>query len=91
MELRTDEMVTAMNNALSHEWKRRKGSDIPDVGKEDRELLFAGIARGFLEYFKSNEGHILSSITLKQSSKDSITHDVETVVFNHKIELSREE
>jgi len=68
MSLNTNDLVVAMATALAQEYLSRKGRALPEAGKEDRELLFAAIARGVLQYLESHQNEVVSTIKLKKGA-----------------------
>jgi hypothetical protein len=60
--LTPDALTDAIESAYEKEWKKKKSNPLPDAGKDDRRLLFAGVARGILEYLAANPTQILTSI-----------------------------
>jgi hypothetical protein len=63
MSLTTEGLVGKMTSALKMEYNARKGKDLPPGYEEDREILFAAIARGILEYFGEKQDEFISSVT----------------------------
>jgi hypothetical protein len=49
-----DSMAEAMENALAQEYQKLKGEGLPDVGEEDRRMLFTAIAQGVVRHLKNN-------------------------------------
>lgn len=82
MALTTSGMVSAIEEALRKEWHKEKKSPLPDIGQEDRRLLFAAIARGILEYLENNQNEIFSGITIRDPSGYSNYFIVESADFN---------
>jgi len=74
MSLNTDDLVKKMLDALKKEYQTRKGRALPPGFEEDREILFAAIARGILEYLESQQNDFISTITLR---KDAILNSYE--------------
>lgn len=64
MSLTTVELVQQMTDALRREYLTRKGRPLPPGYEEDREILFAAIARGILEYLEAKQNEFISTITL---------------------------
>lgn len=62
MSLTVDELTSAIDESFKEEWKRRKTIKLPAGGEEDRQLLFAAVARGVLTYLKAKEGELVGSI-----------------------------
>lgn len=68
MSLNTKDLVVAMEKALAKEYKDRKEGPLPTAGQKDRELLFAAIARGVLQYLESHQNEFVSTIKLKKGA-----------------------
>ena len=82
MALSVRDLTQSINEAFKAEWPQRKpGIPLPTMGAEDRELLFAAVARGLLSYLKSKEGELLTSITIKRA-EGSTTETVERTALN---------
>jgi hypothetical protein len=47
-------MAEAMEKALAQEYARLKGEGLPEVGEQDRRMLFAAIAQGVVRHLKDN-------------------------------------
>ena len=43
-------MALAIEAALNDMFQKVKGTPVPEVGKEDRRLLFVAVSRGVLQY-----------------------------------------
>jgi hypothetical protein len=63
MALKPGEMTDAIETGYEAEWAVAKPNPLPDAGKEDRRLLFAGIARGILQYLSDHHNELLTTIT----------------------------
>jgi len=70
MQLKPDDLATAMLTALPQAWEEVKGKNVPfpSGGGKDQEVLFIAIARGLLTYLKNNQDSILNTISLATSS-----------------------
>jgi hypothetical protein len=75
MALQVDGLAEAMEDGFKKEWQRMKGFGLPAAGLEDRRVLFAGIARGILEYLKDHEDEMLKTITFEETV-GRITHSI---------------
>jgi hypothetical protein len=60
--LKPDALTDAIESGYEKEWKKKKSNPLPDAGKDDRRLLFAGVARGILEYLAANPTEIVTTI-----------------------------
>ncbi len=83
MALTTDRMVSAIEEAFQKEWEKEKNTSLPDIGQEDRRLLFAGIARGILEYLENHQDDIFKSFWLRVPSAHSINYIVDGADLNY--------
>ena len=59
-------LAAAMEHAMQTEWQAVKGVALPNLGVEDRRLLFVAIARGLFEYLKVHENELMTDITLRE-------------------------
>ncbi len=59
-------MIEAIENQMASLFVQVKGTNIPDIGKEDRRILFAAIARGVLQYLKDNQNLIKINLNIQQ-------------------------
>jgi hypothetical protein len=75
-------LTTAIDTAFQEEWKRRKNIPLPDAGKEDRQLLFAAVARGVLTYLKDKEGEWISSISTESFDQEVGSMVIDGTVLN---------
>jgi hypothetical protein len=79
MPLEEAGMTRAIEEAFEKEWDKRKKIPLPDAGSEDRQLLFAAIARGILEYLVEHENEVIKSIRIRWSPQEVGTYTVEQV------------
>ena len=83
MPLSVTDMVAAIEAAFTYEWNVAKpGIPLPDVGKEDRALLFTAIARGILNHLLSQQDTVAKDITLSDSVITSHKYTVNKLTFN---------
>jgi hypothetical protein len=75
-------LTKAIEDAYKTEWGKAKPNPLPDAGADDRRLLFAGVARGILEYLKNNPTEILSSIQTQDEGGVQATFQVLETDFN---------
>lgn len=47
-------MAEAIEKAFEKEWKKVKNSELPGMGREDRQILFVAIAQGVVSYLKEH-------------------------------------
>lgn len=50
----SNSMAEAMEEAMKKEYLNLKGVAMPDMGEEDRRMLFSAIAQGVVRYLKDN-------------------------------------
>jgi hypothetical protein len=48
-------MALAIEEAMNDMFQKVKGTPVPEVGKEDRRLLFVAVSRGVLKYLDSHQ------------------------------------
>jgi hypothetical protein len=61
-------MTDAIETAYELEWKKVKPNPLPDAGKDDRRLLFAGVARGVLQYLSDHHNELLTTLKTKDEN-----------------------
>jgi hypothetical protein len=76
MALEPGSLTDAIETAYETEWAKVKPNPLPDAGKDDRRLLFAGVARGILQYLSDHHDELLTSITTLDESQEQITTQV---------------
>jgi hypothetical protein len=54
----TGSLAEAIESAFASELRASKGQALPDIAVEDRRLLFAAIAQGFLAYLARNDADL---------------------------------
>jgi O-methyltransferase involved in polyketide biosynthesis len=65
-------MAEAIEQAMGKEWQAVKGTALPSDGTDDRKLLWVAIANGVLNYLKTNQNDILTSITLDSNAASTV-------------------
>jgi hypothetical protein len=60
----SNSMAEAIEQAMDEEWQAVYGAALPTLGSEYRKILWVAIANGILNYLKTNQDDILTSITL---------------------------
>jgi hypothetical protein len=60
-------MATAIEQAMNRLSVQLKGAPLPDVGRDDRRLLFVAISRGVLEYLRDHQASITATATSQRS------------------------
>ena len=61
-------MALAIENEMKNVYKTLKGEDMPEVGEEDRRMLFSAIARGVLKYLEDNAGQLIKAVAILHTS-----------------------
>ena len=77
-----DSMAGAIEDAMADVYTKVKGTGLPDVGEEDRRILFTAIARGVLRYLEDHETKLLSGVTITHTSGTSVGHAVSNIDLN---------
>jgi hypothetical protein len=69
-----DSLAEAMEKAMEIAWPKVKGQPLPEVGQEDRRLLFVAIAQGILRYLQDNtDALIVHDVTVTQDAGNNVT------------------
>lgn len=76
MALQPDAMTDAIETAYAAEWSKVKPSPLPDAGKDDRRLIFAGVARGVLQYLSDHHNELLTTLKVQIEGGDEMTLQV---------------
>ncbi len=82
MSLTIGELTSYIDTAFQEEWTRRKTISLPAGGEEDRQLLFAAVARGVLTYLKAKEGELVRSINTEALKEGATTLAITGAVLN---------
>jgi len=64
-------LANAMEDAMAQEWQVVKGSPMPGTDRQDRLILFVGIARGLLGYLETHQNDMITSMTMDFGAGDS--------------------
>lgn len=75
MGLALSELTSEMQEAFKVEWRNAKGSEAPEMGGDERRMMFAAISRGLLKYLNSHQDDFITSITF-QEGDEQIDHSV---------------
>lgn len=75
-------LAAAMETAMADEWLAVKGVPLPNMGVDDRRLLFVAVARGLFNYLKANEDLLMTQITLRDAVSFSEQFDVTQLELN---------
>jgi hypothetical protein len=59
-----DSMTKAIEDAMAHVFEKVKGTPIPEVGKEDRRLLYVAISRGILQYLTDHQETMRTTLAI---------------------------
>lgn len=77
-----DSMAGAIEDAMADVYTKVKGTGLPDVGEEDRRILFTAVARGVLRYSEDHETQLLSDVTITHTSGAGVGHAVSNLNLN---------
>lgn len=77
-----DTMARAIEEEMADVFQKVKGLALPDVGKDDRRLLFVAIARGVLKYLEAHQNDVLASVTIRHTIGPNVPHTVSDVDLN---------
>ena len=76
----SDSMAKAIADAFESEWVALKGTTLPEAGKEDRQMLFAAIAQGVVNYLRDNINDSLQiDVSVTQQGGNQITSSTSSV------------
>lgn len=70
-------MTDAIEAAYKTEWSKVKSTALPDAGKDDRRLIFAGVARGILQYLHDHQNELLTTLKTKDDNGVQATFQVQ--------------
>ena len=74
----SNSMAEAIERAMQEEYLAVNGIPLLSEGQGDRRLLFVSIARGILQYLKTHESEILTSITFDGTPRTVTDLDLNT-------------
>ncbi len=80
-----DSMAMAIEKAMEDVFMTIKKTSLPEVGKDDRRLLFVAIARGILQYLYDYQKDVLASVTIAHKTGPSVTHTVDNLHLDIKM------
>jgi hypothetical protein len=63
-----DAMTDAIEAAYKLEWSKKKPNPLPDAGRDDRRLIFAGVARGVLQYLHDHQNEFLTTLKIQDEN-----------------------
>jgi hypothetical protein len=76
-------MARAIEEAMNQLSVQLKGAPLPDVGRDDRRLLFVAISRGVLKYLRDHQASITAT-SAGQGFRNPHTHGVNlNVTMDH--------
>lgn len=81
-----DTMAEAIEEEMASLFLTLKGKALPDVGKEDRRLLFTAIARGVLKYLEAHQADILAGVTIRHTTGINRVHTVSDIDLNIRLD-----
>lgn len=61
-------MALEIEEEMKNVYKALKGKNMPDVGEEDRRMLFSAVARGVLKYLNDNAYQLIKAVTIAHTS-----------------------
>jgi len=76
MALEPGQLTDAIELAYETEWKAIKPNPLPTAGKDDRRLIFAGVARGVLQYLSDHHDELINSINATDQGGQAVTFTV---------------
>jgi hypothetical protein len=76
MALQPGPLTDAIELAYETEWKAVKPNPLPAAGKDDRRLLFAGVARGVLQYLSDHHDELILTIKAKDQAGQAATFTI---------------
>jgi len=74
----TDSMALVIDNEMKELYRKIKGTTLPDIGQEDRRMLFTAISRGILKYLRDHAADFLNAITITHDSGETWNHSATT-------------
>ena len=77
-----DTMAEAIEEEMAYLFQTVKGKELPEVGKDDRRLLFAAIARGVLKYLEAHQTDILAAVNIDHATGIHREHVVSGIDLN---------
>src|SRR5262245_14230084 len=81
-----DTLANAIEEEMADVFQKIKKITLPEVGKDERRLLFVAIARGVLKYLEAHQHDVLASVTISHTTGPSVTHTVSNVDLNIKMD-----
>lgn len=73
MALQPGALTNAIESAYEAEWAKAKPNPLPEAGKDDRKLLFAGVARGILQYLSDHHNELITAIKAQDEGGSEVT------------------
>lgn len=77
-----DTLAEAIEEEMADLFLKLKEKPLPEVGKEDRRLLFVAIARGVLKYLEAHQEDILAGVTIDHADGINREHIVSDIDLN---------
>ncbi len=77
-----DTVAEAIEEEMADLFQKLKGKPLPEVGKDDRRLLFVAIARGVLKYLEAHQEDILAGVTIDHATGINREHIVSHIDLN---------
>lgn len=83
----TDSMAEEIDKAFGEEWRKRTGYDLPDVGREERLMIFAAIAQGVVKHLVERSGNSFKIKVETEQTKENenlvMSDNRENYFFTH--------
>jgi len=82
-------MALAIEKEMNDLFQKMKGVPIPEMGKDDRRILFVAIARGILGYLEEWQQQFIAAITIDDTPYPDYLIRVKEVDLN--IDMNKKE
>lgn len=77
-----DGLTAEIERAMGELWLDLKHMSLPDMGAEDRRLLFAAVSLGLLRYLHQHENTFFKSMTMEAEGFTSLVYTVSAADMN---------
>lgn len=87
-------MAMAMENAMKDVYKKIKGNVLPELGKDDRRLLFVAIAQGVVKHLKDQEEAFqVHEVNVTQEDDNRMTSSgtISFGIINYPVSVTQDE
>ncbi|MCK4830187.1 hypothetical protein KA005_81465 [bacterium] len=82
----SNSMALAIDQEMKKLYEKMKGTTMPDVGQEDRRILFTAISRGILKYLEANADDLIRTISLQYGSGAPYMYNVTQMDLDIKVQ-----